>query len=953
MATLPTDLFDALRNTLAPHFETHDERKEILAPLFNWQPVYLHIDWAGDASEFTTRLIELLTVRQLSAVVQRLPVGDEQQQVLADLCHGLETYMPGASPDALEPGFGAYQQSLIDRHQRDRRWQIDARFVRLTLIKDLGMQTQGERYQEQTRKYDDLRLLLADTPYRVLVLLGVPGCGKTTLLRRLQLDDARDRLADGALRVSFLLPLNRYPLNATDPRQWLAEEWQKEAPHLPLFAELVRQGRVLLLLDALNELKHRDRDDLAERIAGWRDFLCEFGERGNRAVVTCRSIDYSEPLGSNDAPVQNANVKPLTPEQVKLFLQVHLPEQAEQVGQALEHEPKQLELFSTPYFLKLLCENDEVRRTGNLPTGHAALFTGLVRQALRRECDAQNPLLREGELLKRGDRWQVLNNHWADPHQLPEQGTLIPGLARLAYHMQRAEQGEGAQVRAGKDEAQRLIDQPRAEEVLQAGASLNVLDDDVAHGEVLFFHQLLQEYFAARCFARQPDYDLTRSEWRVESIRPSLAEVLKDLPDSEPLPPIPSTGWEETAQLAAAITSAPEAFVKELQRVNLLLAARCAAAPGVRVSAALKTEIQQALIGHTQDPKADLRARIAAGLALGELGDPRFERRTGLHGDYLLPPLLPVQGGTYTIGDEDSSKKDEKPAHHIKVPPFEMSRFPITNAEFALFIQAGGYEDEQWWKTEAAKAWRRGEGQVEGQRESWRDTRRLLMQWTEDDLRKLVQQNRATSQQVDDWLTIRAWTDDEFEAWLQRTFPMGEVYHLPRYWDDPAFNNPAQPVVGVCWHEVRAYCAWLSTQSKTPFRLPTEAEWEAAARGKQGRRYAYGPTFDAAKCNTFESHIRRTTPVGIFPGGETLEGIADLCGNVWEWTSSAYLDYPYAGSPEREDPARMDVQHRVLRGGSWYVDRGNARAAYRGWFDPDVRYYSFGFRVVSAPVSSL
>jgi formylglycine-generating enzyme required for sulfatase activity len=880
MATLPTDLFDALRNTLAPHFETYDERKEILAPLFNWQPVYQRIDWVGNAQAFTTRLIELLTGRQLSAVVQRLPVGDEQQPPLADLCHRLETYTLGAPLDVLEPGFSAYQQLLEDRHQRDQRWQIDARFVRLTLIKDLGMQTQGERYQEQTREYDDLRLLLADTPCPVLVLLGAPGCGKTTLLRRLQLDDARDRLADGALRVSFLLPLNRYPLNATDPGQWLTEEWQKEAPHLPPFAELSRQGRVLLLLDALNELKHRDRDDLAERIAGWRDFLCEFGERGNRAVVTCRSIDYSEPLGSNDAPVQNANVKPLTPEQVKLFLQVHLPEQAEQVWQKLEHEPKQLELFSTPYFLKLLCENDEVRNTGRMPVGHAALFTGLVRQALRRECDAGNSLLGEGALLKRDDRWQVLNNHWADPHQLPERGALIPGLARLAYQMQCAEHGEGAQVRADKDEALRLIDHPRAEEVLQAGASLNVLDNDVAHGEVLFFHQLLQEYFAARWFARRPDFGLARSEWRMERIRPSLAEVLRSLSRYEPLPPVPSTGWEETARLAAAMAGATEAFVKELLRVNLPLAARCAAAPGVRVSAALKSEIQWALIGRTQEPKADLRARIEAGLALGELGDPRFKRRTGRHGDYLLPPLVPVQGGAYMIG--------ERPAHPAELDAFEMGRFPVTHAEFALFIQAGGYEDNRWWETKAASGWLR------------------------------------------------------HKKWRQ-----------PWRWNDPEFSNPAQPVVGINWYEARAYCAWLSAQTKRPFHLPTEAEWEAAARGKQGRRYAYGSEFDAARCNTYESHIWRTTPVGIFPGGETPEGIADLCGNVWEWTSSAYLDYPYEWSLEREDPARTDVQYRVLRGGSWDGFLDYARAAYRCRFNPYFRIGYFGFRVVSAPVSSL
>ena len=76
---------------------------------------------------------------------------------------------------------------------------------------------------------------------------------------------------------------------------------------------------------------------------------------------------------------------------------------------------------------------------------------------------------------------------------------------------------------------------------------------------------------------------------------------------------------------------------------------------------------------------------------------------------------------------------------------------------------------------------------------------------------------------------------------------------------------------GGCWFEARA-CAWLSAQTGETFRLPTEAEWEAAARGVQCRRYAFGDDFDAARCNTFETHVRHTTPIGVFPGGRRLKG---------------------------------------------------------------------------------
>ena len=124
-------------------------------------------------------------------------------------------------------------------------------------------------------------------------------------------------------------------------------------------------------------------------------------------------------------------------------------------------------------------------------------------------------------------------------------------------------------------------------------------------------------------------------------------------------------------------------------------------------------------------------------------------------------------------------------------------------------------------------------------------------------------------------------SDDDFETLLDTWYPPGRQAQ-PEYWNDDAFNNPAQPVVGICWFEAGAYCAWLSAQTGETFRLPTEAEWEAAARGTAARRYAFGDDFDATYCNTFETHVRRTTPIGVFPGGETSEGLVDMTGNTWD-----------------------------------------------------------------------
>ena len=204
---------------------------------------------------------------------------------------------------------------------------------------------------------------------------------------------------------------------------------------------------------------------------------------------------------------------------------------------------------------------------------------------------------------------------------------------------------------------------------------------------------------------------------------------------------------------------------------------------------------------------------------------------------------------------------------------------------------------------------------------------------------------------MEEWLTIRNRSDEDFEAWLREQFKEGEVYDKPRFWDEPSFNNPSQPVVGVCWHEARAYCAWLSAQTGTSFRLPSEAEWEAAARGREGRRYAYPGDFDPARCNTFESHIRRTTPVGLYAEGGTPKASPTsraTCG-----TGPAALIWTTRTKPSPSVRIRWsNAKYRVVRGGSWHNLRAVARAAYRLRLYPGRRLNGLGFRVVrgSAPV---
>jgi formylglycine-generating enzyme required for sulfatase activity len=158
------------------------------------------------------------------------------------------------------------------------------------------------------------------------------------------------------------------------------------------------------------------------------------------------------------------------------------------------------------------------------------------------------------------------------------------------------------------------------------------------------------------------------------------------------------------------------------------------------------------------------------------------------------------------------------------------------------------------------------------------------------------------------------------------------------WWDDTDFNNPSQPVVGVSWYEARAYCAWLAHCLGHEVRLPTEVEWERAARGPYGWPRPWGKDFDVDQANTVEGRVRRTSPVGVYPAGASFWGVHDLAGNVWEWTLSVWGEdynapttgqYPYDPDDGRENISAPVTEARVVRGGAWYFDGKGASCAVR------------------------
>jgi formylglycine-generating enzyme required for sulfatase activity len=200
-------------------------------------------------------------------------------------------------------------------------------------------------------------------------------------------------------------------------------------------------------------------------------------------------------------------------------------------------------------------------------------------------------------------------------------------------------------------------------------------------------------------------------------------------------------------------------------------------------------------------------------------------------------------------------------------------------------------------------------------------------------------------------------TNVEYQAFV---FDMEQRYkstrefekYIPGNWDGTWYPKgfDDHPVVNITWMNANEYCSWLSEWTGKPYRLPTEAEWEKAARGKSGRIFPWGNRWYSNRCNSRENGINGTTPVGQYsPKGDSPFGIVDMVGNVSEWCLDWYdmKTYGQRTNDEVIDPhGGSQGAYKVLRGGAFSDGKDLTRCAFRGWNRPGYWGWFYGFRVV-------
>lgn len=707
-----------------------------------------------------------------------------------------------------------------------------------------------------------------------LVVLGDPGSGKSTSLKRFALGLAQSDNAP----LPILLPLNAYSeayeiehLSFEDylPRYFASRSKKLNADKLAhLFTQALEQGKAVVLVDGLDEVGDK-RGEIVSQVESFvRGWIPEGtpGKSRNRVVVTSRFVGY------RDYPLRDVRWKTVAlsdwnrTEIGRFFMVFSLAAELAWSGGEDESGCRQRAADELKSLLSVIQGNDRIRRLAGNPL-LASLLALIKRQGVtlpHRRVELYE--LYMGTLLRSWNRSRSLDHKRVGPDI--DYASTLPLLAKLAFHLRQNDPRGGLisldaiktflRSHYEDDGYTRKEADEQSKDFLDSVHRYSSLLIEKGAKQYGFIHLTFEEYLAGYGLALEKQATLFEK----------FVELLKQ-PEH----------WKESLLLSLGVIAvvktnqeAAKLLLEQLLQTKqpdaVLLSGELLVDVGASVlGRRMAASIQKGLLDQAQDDQQSISIRARAGRLLGDSG--------WLPDD--LDVMIPIKAGKFLRGDKKEEARIDK--------DYWIGKYLVTNAQYQCFIDLGGYETEAFW---SEKGW----------------------------------------------------------AWREK----GKI-QFPAYWDDRKFANPLSPVVGVSWYEAEAYSRWrLSRMREKPAdyelpegkvgelqcRLPSNDEWERAARGQDGWEYPWDEKeFSAAKANSEESwdaadgDVRGTTAVNIFPQGTNPAGLFDCAGNVWEWTSPSEK----GGLPN-------------IRGGDWNDNKGRLRCAFRYWEHAICRYYYLGFRLV-------
>ena len=721
------------------------------------------------------------------------------------------------------------------------------------------------------------------------LILAEPGAGKTVVLERF----AWELCGASEPVIPVFLPLYRYEGGALAPwvRTLLQETGRLQIPDDAALEAFLERGtaRCFLLGDGLDEIDPDRRDAWIDTLTRWMENYPH-----HPVILTSRPRDPTW-RRLREAMDRVLVLQSLSNEQIRTTLAAALGS----AGVALHDRltPRQQAMARCAMNLRLITE---AGRAGEpIPETLGALYGGFVARKLRSDTDIE----RDAEIPERLKRRALADlAHAMGPRRRCSRSEAIRAAARrLGRDRSLAEAVIGACMRQG------LL---AGRQGLLAGRQGLLAEPSDAEDLQFAPHPMVQTYFAAlalRALTAQ-EWTLTiwqrlkrKVRWLLTGEKAGIAALADD--DSR---------WETFIQLAGLIHDT-DRLIEDVMRGNPWLALRCAE-EGQRITEETLDAIRTRAVWHLESDRAIDRRRAVATLSRTTLSrthtpqtiEPLFKAAADTDAEVagLAVQTLMAMGADVRAQALTLAREPDHPLHRAGVAYLsEILGVPVVWIPPGPFLMGSDLDQDP--------------------------------QAYSDELHR----HRVALPGY--WIGRYPVTVAQFRIFLLET-DRGDVGHR-------LSGSDTHPMRLVAWHDARAYCGWLSERTGWSVMLPSEAEWEKAARGSDGRLYPWGNAPpNAALCNA-GNRWGGTTPVGAYsPQGDSPYGCADMAGNVWEWTRSLYRDYPYDPTDGREDPEASGGW--VLRGGAFSTLRAYVRCAYRFGVDPNDRYLDYGgFRVVVKP----